>query len=250
MSIRVRTVSGKLLMLVVVIAGVFGAQAALGEPAATTTQEPVIAKSKDAVPTEEHGTSADSATIWKSLAAGNARFVADQERPREFANTRKELAKGQHPRAIVLTCADSRLSPELIFDCNLGELFVVRTAGNIADPIVLGSMEYAVEHLHVGTIIVLGHEKCGAVAAAASGEAMPTVNLDAIVRKIEPALKTIEPRGKDEAFLTKGIEANVRTVVGDLLKNSPVMKAHADEGKLVLFPAIYRLETGKVDLLK
>src|SRR5438105_3680928 len=108
------------------------------------------------------------------LKDGNARFAADKPNKRDVgADKRKELAKGQHPFAIVLTCADSRVAPELLFDAGLGELFVLRVAGNIADPAVVGSIEYAVEHLHTPLIVVLGHESCGAVAAALDGAKLP-----------------------------------------------------------------------------
>lgn len=235
--------------LAVVVASLFVVRPAYAEPAATD-HAPTANKASGHAQAAEKTDAQSAASVWNRLVAGNARFVADQERPREFTNTRRKLAQGQHPQAIVLTCADSRLSPELIFDANLGELFVVRTAGNIADPIVLGSIEYAVEHLHVNTIVVLGHEKCGAVAAAASGEAMPTANLAAVVKKIEPALDAVRSQTTGDEFVRRGIEANVRAVTKDLLTNSPILREKADESHLTVFPAIYRLESGKVELLK
>src|SRR5438105_3479472 len=108
------------------------------------------------------------------LKDGNGRFAADKPAARKTdAKRRAELAAGQHPFAVVLTCADSRVAPELVFDAGLGELFVLRVAGNIADPAVVGSIEYAVEHLHTPLIVVLGHESCGAVAAALDGAKLP-----------------------------------------------------------------------------
>ncbi len=104
---------------------------------------------------------------WQRLKDGNQRFAADRLEGKDVdAARRQELTAGQHPFAIVLSCADSRVPPEIIFDQGLGKLFVVRVAGNISEPFALGSIDYAVEHLHVPLIVVLGHEKCGAVAAA------------------------------------------------------------------------------------
>ena len=129
---------------------------------------------------------ADGEKLWAELMEGNQRFVSGQTRSRESVLLRHTLAQGQHPGVIVLACSDSRVAPELLFDQNLGDLFVVRAAGNIADPIEVGSIEYAVEHLGSSLLVVLGHEKCGAVTAACSGEKMPTSSLQAIVDKIRP----------------------------------------------------------------
>src|SRR5271155_2695420 len=126
--------------------------------------------------------------LWTNLMAGNGRFVAGKPATYELAALRQKLASGQSPHVIILSCSDSRVSPELTFDQSLGDLFVVRTAGNIADPVALGSMEYAVAHFHSPVLLVLGHQKCGAVIAACSGDKMPSTNLDAIVEKINPAV--------------------------------------------------------------
>jgi carbonic anhydrase len=193
----------------------------------------------------QHGSAAPAA-IWASLAEGNRRFVEGDARERELVETREELANGQHPNVIVLTCSDSRVSPELIFDQNLGDLFVIRTAGNIADRVGLGSIEYAAEHLHAKLLVVLGHEKCGAVAAAASGKPMPTPNLAAIVNQIAPALAKIPaPAGSDQRAAL-GVPANVRQSAQDLLKRSPILKKEVARGKLAIVRAVYKLKTGEV----
>jgi carbonic anhydrase len=188
--------------------------------------------------------------IWTELLEGNKRFVAGKQTTRDIVQIRKELAKGQQPRVVVLTCADSRLSPELIFDATLGELFVVRVAGNITDPIVLGSIEYAVDHLHANTLVVLGHEKCGAVAAAASGERMPTQNLEAIVTTIKPALEEAGSLVDAGDRSRNDVESNVRRVVQDLLRNSDVLREKSENGNLGIFQAVYQLESGDVSPLK
>jgi len=129
----------------------------------------------------------------EQLKKGNERFVADRLAAKDLgADRRRELAKGQHPFAIVLTCADSRVAPEFIFNQGLGDLFVLRVAGNIADPFVLGSMEYAVEHLHVPLIVILGHTKCGAVDAALA-ENKPHGNLGKLIEQVYPGK---DPRRK------------------------------------------------------
>lgn len=186
--------------------------------------------------------------LWIELLAGNKRFMSGNPQVREFIKTRQELAEGQHPKVIVLGCADSRVSPELVFDKNLGELFVVRTAGNITDPVALGSIEYAVEHLHVSLLVVLGHEKCGAVAAAAAGGKMPTPNLEAIIKKISPALKPLQQGGASGDLLTSlGVEANVRLSARELVKNSDILRHALEIGKLTIIPAVYRLASGEVN---
>jgi carbonic anhydrase len=178
--------------------------------------------------------------------AGNRHFVAGTPQRRELIERRKELVQGQHPQVIVLTCSDSRDSPELIFDQNLGDLFVVRNAGNVADPVAVGSIEYAVEHLHARVLVVLGHEKCGAVAAAASGEPAPSPNLAAILNQIRPALTGIKaPAGSDQRAAL-GVDPNVRQSARNVLRHSPILRKEVAEGHLALIQAVYRLESGEV----
>lgn len=187
--------------------------------------------------------------IWAKLQIGNRRFVQGRPMRHEFPDERTELAKGQHPWVIVLGCSDSRVSPELVFDQSLGDLFVIRTAGNIADPIVLGSIEYAIEHLHPAALVVLGHEKCGAVTAAASGEKMPTANLEAIVSKIRPALKGLEKVVTGDELLQRGVEENVRHCAADLFDDSSIVREHVDARNLTILKAVYDLDTGEVTRL-
>ncbi|MFN0118442.1 MAG: carbonic anhydrase [Elusimicrobiota bacterium] len=185
--------------------------------------------------------------LWNSLKEGNVRFISGKPLPREYIKKRIELSKGQKPKFIVLTCADSRLSPELIFDKNLGELFVLRTAGNIADPIVLGSIEYAVEHLGSKMLVILGHEKCGAVAAACDGGTMPTTNLEAIVKKIGAGISELKNRFSGEPLKTLAIRANIYQSSNDIVKNSPIVKEALEKHGLQIVNAIYRLESGEVE---
>jgi carbonic anhydrase len=180
--------------------------------------------------------------IWEELMAGNHRFMLGQTLPREIVKRRKELADGQAPRAVILGCSDSRVAPELIFDQHLGDLFVVRSAGNIADAICRGSIEYALEHLGSTVVVVLGHTKCGAVQAACSGEVMPSNNLSAITDRIRPACVKEDGRKATRS----SVESNIRASVADLLNNSSIIRECKKKGNLLLVQAIYDLDSGQV----
>jgi carbonic anhydrase len=184
--------------------------------------------------------------IWADLTEGNQRFITGKTKTRALVSLRQSLAKGQHPKAIVLSCSDSRVPPELLFDQTLGDLFVVRAAGNIADAIGLGSMEYAVEHLGSTVLVVLGHTKCGAVSAAASGDKMPTSNLQALVDQIEPAVTKAKESAKGDTLLEAAIRENVHESAKDVLAHSEVLRHAKEEGKLTVYEAEYQLDTGKV----
>ena len=134
--------------------------------------------------------SMDFETALQSLKYGNERFVAGALTPKDdYATLREQLSTGQHPFAVVLCCSDSRVAPEIIFDQKLGDLFVIRNAGNVVDKHVLGSIEYAVEHLGTPLVVVMGHSCCGAVTATRLGEALPD-NIMAIARRIKPSIDT------------------------------------------------------------
>lgn len=184
--------------------------------------------------------------IWKDLMAGNARFANGKPSARDIVGARSRTSMGQHPYVIVLCCADSRLSPELIFDQNIGDLFVVRTAGNVADPIALGSMEYAVEHLGSRMLVVLGHEKCGAVSASLSGDVMPTANLNALVQKIKPGIDRLKNLVQGETLMSLAVEANVHHSTQDVIEESPIIRHELATGKLAVSKAVYNLATGEV----
>ncbi|MFT3742999.1 MAG: carbonic anhydrase [Pyrinomonadaceae bacterium] len=184
--------------------------------------------------------------IWANLSAGNKRFMAGKHTTVNYASARKGLVKGQHPDVIVLGCADSRVPPEFLFDKNLGELFVVRDAGNIPDQVSLGSIEYAVEHLHAKALLILGHESCGAVAAAVSGEKMPTANLSAIVESITPAFEGSKTCIIGEPSNLSCVELNVKQSSEDVISRSPILKKAVKEGELSVIRAVYKLETGEV----
>ncbi len=187
--------------------------------------------------------------IWSDLVEGNKRFQAGKPRLREFIRRRKALAGGQQPQVIVLGCSDSRVCPSLVFDKNLGDLFVIRTAGNVADAVALGSIEYAAENLDAPVLLILGHEECGAVAAAASGEKAPTSNLESIVARIRPVLKKARGHAEGPDLLRLAEQANVHRIAADLLRRSPLLRRKVAAGKLTLIKAIYQLRSGRVTRL-
>lgn len=181
------------------------------------------------------------------LISGNQRFISgDAEHPRQSKARRGALAGGQHPFAIILTCADSRVSPEIIFDQGLGDLFVLRNAGNLADDHVLGSIEYAVEHLHAGLVMVLGHSKCGAVSAAVSGGKVPGHILN-IVEDIEPAVEAVAD--KPGEMVDNAIRANALLVARQISRSKPILSAAVEAGHLKVVAARYDLSTGQVVIL-
>jgi carbonic anhydrase len=199
---------------------------------------PAYAQEKPAVTAEQ---------ALERLKKGNEKFVADRSEAQNVgAERRRELAKGQHPFAVILTCADSRVTPEYIFNQGLGDIFVLRVAGNVADPFELGSMEYGVEQLHVPLIVVLGHSKCGAVDAAL-GENKPHGNLGKLIEQIH-AGKDL-PSEKDAA-LKAAIQNNARHQATSLTERSDVLKEFVEHKRLRIVSGVYDLATGKVEWLK
>ncbi len=180
----------------------------------------------------------------KLLKDGNDRFAQDKLAPRNIgADRRAVLAKGQKPFAVVLACADSRVAPELIFDQGLGDLFVLRVAGNLTDPLILGSIEYAVEHLHSPLIVVLGHEKCGAVDAALTKKAFPG-NLGTLVKDVHTGKDL--PKENAEA-LPIAVKNNVVFQLSQLTARSELLKEEAKSKKIKIVGGVYRLGSGKVE---
>ncbi len=184
--------------------------------------------------------------IWQDLMAGNKRFADGKLTGRDVIAARARTAPAQHPYVMVLCCADSRLSPELVFDQNLGDLFVVRTLGNVADEIALGSLEYAVEHLGSRMLVVLGHEKCGAISETLSGGEMPTVNLAALVKKIKPGIEQLKGLVQGDTLISLAVEANVHHSAEDVIKGSPIIRHEVASGKFTVAKAVYDIATGQV----
>jgi len=198
----------------------------------------------------ESTASADDALLC--LKAGNERFVAGTARfPTVQQGILADLAKGQHPYATILSCSDSRVPPELIFDAGFGELFIVRVAGNVLSPEVAASLQYAGRHLCTPLFVVLGHTNCGAVAAAIDTwlhGAQQHSRIQLLVDCILPGLADLDTQLNPEAMLAQAVEANVRWSIRQILE-SPEGRERQAEGRMKLVGAIYEIETGRVRFL-
>jgi carbonic anhydrase len=197
------------------------------------------------------GLSADDSL--RLLKEGHARYLAGKPRHPHQGRERRALtsAQGQHPLAAVLTCSDSRVPPEIIFDQGIGDIFIVRVAGNVAAPDEVGSIEYAVDHLATPLVVVLGHTQCGAVSAVVDDAKLPP-NLAALVEPIKPAVakaREDNPGAAKDALLAAAIRDNVWQAIADLLQQSPMVREKVREGKLKVLGALYDLDTGQVQWL-
>jgi carbonic anhydrase len=186
------------------------------------------------------------------LVEGNARFVRGKAR---FPTVKKEilagLAKAQSPYATIVGCSDSRVPPELVFDAGFGELFIVRIAGNVVSPEIMGTLQYAAVHLHTPLFVILGHEGCGAVQAALAAKFEGVRERRRIARlltRILPGLRGLRRGPNPQARLRAAVEANVRWSIRQL-RDTPEGKARMKEGVLKLVGAIYELKTGRVRFL-
>lgn len=194
--------------------------------------------------TEKQTSAADPLLL---LAKGNERFVTGEViHPHQSGARRSELAAGQKPFAIVLTCADSRVAPEIYFDQGLGDIFVLRNAGNIVDNHILGSIEYAVEHLHASLVVVVGHSKCGAVAATVAGGHAPG-HIGSIVESIAPSLDAT--KGASDA-VDAVVRANAQRMAAEIASTGPILSEAVKEGHVRVVAARYDLATGKVEFLE
>ena len=181
------------------------------------------------------------------LKAGNEHHVQNRyRRPHQTHARLQELVSGQYPEAAVLSCADSRVPPEIIFDQGLGDLFVVRVAGNVATDTEIASLEYGAEHLHIPLLVVLGHESCGAVAATLQGGEADG-HIGTLVDLIKPAVE--KSRGMAGDPLSNAVRTNVQMVVKQLRASEPVLSKLVAQGKLRIIDGVYSLETGKVTWL-
>jgi len=197
-----------------------------------------------------HPWTADQAL--ERLKEGNARFVNGEA---HFPTVQKEvladLTKGQQPYATILGCSDSRVPPEVIFDAHLGELFVIRVAGNVLGASIFGTLQYAASHLRTPLVVVLGHEGCGAVKAALASRfegAAHKSRIAILLENILPALDGIDPSLPPEALLSAGVEANVRRTVREILA-TPEAQARYEGSGLKLVGAVYDLASGRVRFL-
>ena len=217
MSLRIRLIG-----LVVVVLGT-GAIAAGPDPSAPRTPQDALG----------------------ALKAGNDRFAKNASSPVSLSvNRRRELADSQQPMAMVLSCADSRVPPEFVFNVGLGDLFVIRTAGEVIDRSILATVEYGAEHLHIPLLVVMGHESCGAVKAAAESKtAAPSPNLDYLLKAIQASRR---PPTEERDAIKALVLANVEQVINDAMSGSTVLQHLVDAGRLNVVGAYYELVSGRV----
>jgi carbonic anhydrase len=193
----------------------------------------------------EEKITADS--VLTELKTGNKHHVAHRyQHPHETVERQRQLISGQHPHAEILSCSDSRVPPEIVFDQGLGDLFIVRVAGNVAWDTEIGSLEYGAEHLHIPLIVVLGHESCGAVTAAVQG-GPPEAHIAALVDLIKPAVE--KTRGMPGDPVSNAVRMNVELVVKQLRSSTPILSELLAHGKLRIVGAVYSIETGAVTWL-
>ncbi|NND98646.1 MAG: carbonic anhydrase [Pirellulaceae bacterium] len=191
--------------------------------------------------------------ILNELLAGNERFVAgNSKHPHESATWRNKLEASQKPKAVILGCADSRVPPEIVFDQGLGDLFVIRVAGNIVDSDVIASVEYAVDHLDTPLVVVLGHTHCGAVTAAYDMHQHPreTDEIKSLLYRIKPSFYGVDKSADRETQINQGVHRNVERSVRRLKQVPDLMKSLIEEHDLRIVGAVYDLHTGKVDLTR
>lgn len=189
-------------------------------------------------------------TAHKLLVDGNKRFVSGHTLKKNFSHKYMEkLSKeGQHPFAVVVCCSDSRVAPELLFDEGMGDLFIIRDAGNIIDPVMLGSIEYGADHLHTPLILVLGHDHCGAVKATYEG-GHPQGSISSIAKIIEPSLEKAKKTCKtEESICEKTEDENILNSI-ETIKKSPIIEKLVKEGSIKIEGAKYHIASGEVEFI-
>jgi carbonic anhydrase len=191
--------------------------------------------------------------VWQRLMEGNMRFVQGLFQGRNLLDLRRTLAKGQQPEAAVLSCSDSRVPAEIIFDQSLGDLFVVRTAGLVLDPTSIGSLEYAVAHLHVPLLVIKGHEGCGAVTAAVEHPEATEGHIGSIITQISPAVDQARRNGNNgnngKDLVEAATDIHLKYLEETLFQVSPIIREAIDAGRLEVVVAKYFLHAGQVQPL-
>ncbi len=190
-------------------------------------------------------------TVLADLKAGNKRYAADQLSNPDLKPRIAKATEGQFPKAYILSCVDSRVPAEQVFDQRIGDVFVGRVAGNIENDDQLGSMEYAAAAAGIKLIVVMGHESCGAVKGACDNVQLG--NLSALLQKIRPAVRSVEGNAdktsKDKAFVAEVVKNNVKMTVADIRTRSEVLADMEKAGKIKIVGAYYSLKTGEVTFL-
>ena len=187
----------------------------------------------------------------QKLLEGNARYVSGyvSHQDQYVVERRSDLISSQHPIAVVVGCSDSRVPPEAVFDQGLGDIFVVRTAGQVLDNASLGSIEYAVEHLGVPLVVVLGHDSCGAVTAAVKGGEAPG-HLNSLVESIQPAVNEAKEMNNEDELLNNSIDNNINNIRKGLISAEPILSEKVRKEELSIVGARYHLDTGAVQIFE
>lgn len=194
---------------------------------------------------EHNGLPANEAL--EKLIVGNKHFVTTRmKHPDESKKRRAELEKGQHPFVAILSCSDSRVPPEIIFDQGLGDIFEIRNAGNVVDDHVIGSIEYAVVHAGVKLVVVMGHEDCGAVKATI-GHSKESTYIESLTKAIEPAVKISKGDGSELA--TDTAKNNAKMAVENIINSDPIISEYVKCHGVKVIPALYHIHTGVVEFL-
>lgn len=213
----------------------------------------VLMMVSSAVQAADTGLDVTADQALEKLQKGNVRFVSGkQEHPgQDFARRELTSTKGQHPFATILSCSDSRVPPEILFDQGIGDIFIIRVAGNVANVDEAASIEYAVDHLNTPLLVVLGHTQCGAVTAVVEG-ADAHGNIPALLRSIVPAVAGVRaknPKASGPQLISDCIKANVWQAIEDLFRTSAIVTAKAKDNKLKVVGAMYDISTGRVSIL-
>ncbi|HEX5219014.1 MAG TPA: carbonic anhydrase family protein [Verrucomicrobiae bacterium] len=207
---------------------------------------------KDLETAKQRQVAATPAEVLEKLKRGNERFASGKPQPRDMLHDQRTTAAGQYPKAVILSCIDSRAPAEFIFDAGLGELFNARIAGNIADEDQVGSIEFACKVAGAKLIVVMGHTSCGAIKGACDNVQLG--NLTGLLNKMKPAVEAVQNvpgdrSSKNTAFVEAVAEANVRLMVERIRELSPILRDMEKEGKLQMAGCMYHLDTGRVQFL-
>lgn len=219
-------------------------------PAISQAQSLASAANKSAVMTKDAQAKLSSDAALEDLMAGNRRFVANRPDKLDMPAQVKATTKGQYPRAVILSCIDSRVPVELVFDQGIGDVFVARVAGNTEDESILGSMEYATAVAGTKLVMVLGHESCGAVVSGINGFEAGD-NVAHMLGAIEPAIQKVGGKrdASNKKYVEEVVKTNVEMTIDDIRERSPIMAGLEKEGKIIIVGAYYDLHTGEVVLL-
>lgn len=231
--------------------------AACNQPKAPVAEVPTTADSTpqglvEEVLTKEQQDALTPGSVIKALQEGNARFVNNDLTARDHSAQVRKSTLAQYPKAIVLSCVDSRVPVEDVFDRGIGDLFVARVAGNFVNEDILGSMEFACKVSGSKVVLVMGHEHCGAVKAAIDDVKLG--NITPMLQKIRPAVDLVEYKGdrtsKNQEFVHMVSESNVQNTIEQIRKNSPILAEMETNGEIQIVGALYDMDNGKVTFLK